>query len=297
MSTAFAHVLAGIAWTPQIRGILAVLVGVVVLMGSIYLLLMTNLASRLGFLIALAAFFGWMTIHGLTWWLYPPGNGPAGRIPAWELKEIVYGDVSQARTGEVHDLDSSNLPDPADLKEMTPEELEQLSEQESGDLNEWTLLPEGEASRGEAQTAVDAYLLEGNVAGLSTPDTYVYRYAFETGGKPERESDGVWDRVSNRITNTLRITNPPHFAVVQFQRAVPVEPVAGEAPPTPEPQPGSQVITAVLERDIGQRRVPAALLTVGSASMLGLLCAMLHKRDQRVAEHRAAPLPETTGSG
>ena len=46
-------VLAGIAWDPQVRGILSVLVGVLVLMGSIYLLLATNLASRLGFLLAL----------------------------------------------------------------------------------------------------------------------------------------------------------------------------------------------------------------------------------------------------
>ena len=55
--------LAGIAWDPQIRGILSVLVGVVVLMGSVYLLLATNVASRLGFLLALAAIFGWMTIR------------------------------------------------------------------------------------------------------------------------------------------------------------------------------------------------------------------------------------------
>ena len=37
------HLLAGIAWDPQIRGFLAVAVGVVVLMGSVYLLLVTNL--------------------------------------------------------------------------------------------------------------------------------------------------------------------------------------------------------------------------------------------------------------
>ena len=40
------HLLAGIAWDPQIRGFLAVLVGVVVLMGSIYLLLSTNIGAR-----------------------------------------------------------------------------------------------------------------------------------------------------------------------------------------------------------------------------------------------------------
>src|SRR3546814_20850447 len=44
------HTLAGIAWDPQIRGFLATAVGVVVLMGSVYLLVGTNLGSRPGLL-------------------------------------------------------------------------------------------------------------------------------------------------------------------------------------------------------------------------------------------------------
>jgi hypothetical protein len=290
------NTLAGIAWDPQIRGILTVVVAVVVLMGSIYLLLATNIATRLGFLLALAAFFGWMTIHGLVWWLYPPGNGPGGRLAAWEIEEINHGDLDQALLSEAHDLDPSGLPSPEELREMSPEQIEGVSDEHADQLNEWTLLPEGDAARGEAQTTVDAYLGEGTVPGLSTPDTYVYLYAFETGGKPEREGDGLWDRVSNRITNTLRVTHPPHYAIVQLQPAVPQEAVPGQAPPTPEPDEDAQVVTAVLVRDLGERRLPAALTTLASGSMLGLLCVMLHKRDQRVAEHRAAPLPETTGS-
>jgi hypothetical protein len=290
------HTLAGIAWDPQIRGILAVLVGVVVLGGSVYLLLATNVGQRLGILLALAALFGWMTIHGLVWWLYPPGNGPAGRLASWEIEEVNAGDLQVAALSEARDLDASGLPSPDDLADMTPEQIEEISQQDADRLNEWTLLPEGDAARGEAQTTVDAYLAEGSVAGLSTPDTYVYTYAFETGGKPEREGDGIWDRVSNRITNTLRITHPPHYAIVQLQPALEQEEVVGEAPPPPEPDPSAPVISVVLERDLGQRRLPAALITLGSGAMLALLCSLLHKRDQRVAEHRSAPLPVTTGS-
>ena len=51
--------LAGIAWDPQIRGFLATAVGVVVLMGSVYLLVGTNLGSRLGFLISGARSSSW----------------------------------------------------------------------------------------------------------------------------------------------------------------------------------------------------------------------------------------------
>ena len=99
------HVLAGIAWDPQIRGFLAVLVGVVVLLGSIYLLLLTNLGARLGFLLASAAFWGWLFLMGTIWWIY--GNvGMLGEAPHWEVKEILYPGVEQSGIEEVRDLDS-----------------------------------------------------------------------------------------------------------------------------------------------------------------------------------------------
>jgi hypothetical protein len=288
--------LAGIAWDPEIRGILAVLVGVVVLMGSVYLLLGTNVGARLGFLLALAAFFGWITIHALFFWLYPPGQGPAGRIPSWHIEEINHGDLSQASLEEAHDIDTSGLPTPEELAEMEPEEIEQVTEENAELLNEWQLLPEGNAARGEAQTTTDAALAEGIVPGLAATTDYVYLYAFETGGKPDRQGDGAWDRISNRITNSLRITHPPRYAIVQLQPTIEQEEVPGEPPPTPEADEDAQVISVVLVRDLGERRLPAALTTVGSGLIFGLLCAMLHTRDKRVAEHRAAPLPVGTES-
>jgi hypothetical protein len=288
--------LAGISWDPQIRGILSVLVGVAVLMGSVYLLLATNLATRLGFLLSLAAVFAWLTIHGTVWWLYPPGTGPAGRPPSWEVTEIVYGDLSNSMLDKAHDLDTSGLPSPADVDEMTPEQVAGISDEHADELNEWTLLPASDASRGEAQTAVDAVLAEGAVPGLEDATTRVFTYTFETGGKPERESDSVIDRVTNRITNTARITNPPHYAIVEMKPAVdPGEPEPGEPAAVPEADEDAQTISVVLERDIGQRRLPAALIATGSGMIFGLLCVMLHKRDRRVAAHRSAPAPAAAG--
>jgi hypothetical protein len=288
------HTFAGIAWDPQIRGILTVVVGVTVLMGSVYLLLSTNLAARLGFLLSLAAVFGWLTIHGITWWIYPPGNGPAGRIPSWHIEEINHGDLQQAQLGKAHDLDPSQLPSPEKLREMTPEEVEQVNDEEADLLNEWRLLPEGNAARGEAQTTIDAALATGIIGGIGDTTDYVYLYAFDTGGKPGRKSDGMWDRVANTITNSLMIKSPTHYAIVQLQPTVDQEAQPGQPPPTPKANESASVISVVLTRDLGQRRLPAALVTVGSASTFGLLCMMLHQRDRRVREHRAAPLPATT---
>ena len=287
--------LAGIAFDPQIRGILVVLVGVAVLIGSVYLLLATNVAHRLGFLLVLTALFGWMTIHGLVWWLYPPGQGPIGKLPSWQVEEINYADLSQALLDEAHDIDTSNLPSTEEVDDATPEEIEQINEQFADDLSGWELLAAADAARGEAQTTADAELAEGVVPGLEETTSYVHRYVLETGGKPQRDGDGVWDRITNKIGNTLRITSPPHYAIVQVQPATEQVVEPGEPPPPPEADPDAEIISFVMVRDLGERRLPAALLTLGSGLTFALLCVMLHQRDRVVAEHRSAPLPAPTG--
>jgi hypothetical protein len=48
--------LLAINWEPELRGVLTVIIGTAVWMGSIYLILGTNLGARLGFLVT---FTGW----------------------------------------------------------------------------------------------------------------------------------------------------------------------------------------------------------------------------------------------
>ncbi len=107
-------VLAGIAFDNEIRGILVVMTGTIVLMGSVWLLLVTNTGTRLGSMIALAGLFGWFTIMGITWWLY--GIGWQGERPSWEIEEINFGDISQASVGEADELPPpESFPDAIDL--------------------------------------------------------------------------------------------------------------------------------------------------------------------------------------
>lgn len=63
----------------------------VVFFGSGYLLLYTNLGKRLGFLIAGAGVFGWLTINGLLFVLFTSlGPRPASveGLNAWEIRLI-----------------------------------------------------------------------------------------------------------------------------------------------------------------------------------------------------------------
>ena len=102
----FLHIVAGIGWDPEIRGALTVLVGSLVLFGSVWLILNTNLGNRLGTLIALAGFFGWMLVMGIVWWIY--GIGLTGDSPTWEPKEIIYGDLSESES-DVQRLGSDQI--------------------------------------------------------------------------------------------------------------------------------------------------------------------------------------------
>ncbi len=71
--------LLAVGWEPEIRGALVVIIGAVALMGSVYLILGTNMGARLGLLVALAGLFGWMATMGAVWWTY--GIGLQGRQP------------------------------------------------------------------------------------------------------------------------------------------------------------------------------------------------------------------------
>ncbi|MFB0902083.1 MAG: hypothetical protein QMB08_07465 [Acidimicrobiales bacterium] len=106
-------IIAGLGWDPEIRGLLTVALGLAVLAGSVWLLLVTNTGTRLGSLIALAGFWGWLFVMGIFWWIY--GIGWAGSLPTWEVQDVfidapgaeVEG-LQEAFVGNVDDLPDGN---------------------------------------------------------------------------------------------------------------------------------------------------------------------------------------------
>jgi hypothetical protein len=292
------HTLAGIAWDPQIRGFLATAVGVVVLMGSVYLLLATNVGARLGFLIASAAFFGWMTIMGGVWWVYGT-IGMLGEAPHWEVVETVYPGTQQAATQAAHSLDTSGLPPAEELNDLPPEELAEIQPELEAEIGGWRLLPESNPSFGEAKAAVDEHFAEhpDEELGLETADDYIATYSFERGGKERLDADpSRIDRLVNKFKTTfIQLTHPTRYAIIQVHPVIEQEAEPGQPPPTPEADPDKPVVSVIMQRDLGDVRFPGAMLTIFSGIMFGVLCVQLHRRDQRVAEVRGL-LPATTGS-
>lgn len=241
-----------LAWDPTIRGIIVVAFAVAVLPGSIYLLLGTNLGTRLGFLVAIAGVFGWLTIMASIWTLY--GIGYIGRAPSWEVREAVTSD-----SGE--DTSAAQLAD-------------------ARDLSAWRELPADDPARGEAQAAASAAIAGEEAAlpmGFESDQDYVVIDAFEEGGKKDTFINGI-----------LPGPHPPHYAVIQVERKKEVEVEFGETPPKAEADPTQPVISVVLERDLGNKRLPPALLTLGSLIIFGVTCNVLHRRDKVATAARAA---------
>jgi hypothetical protein len=290
------HLLAGIAWDPQLRGFLAVGVGIVVLPGSVYLVLGTNLGSRLGFLLAASAVFGWCTIMGLTWWVYGT-IGMLGEAPKWVVTEVVYPGTDDAALAEAHTLDTSELPDPEALNALEGAEFDELRDEVEPTLGGWDLLPESNPSFGEAKATVDAYFAEhpDEELDLAGASDYVTAYSFERGGKDSLPDDpSRIDRLALKLKNTFwQVQHPPHYAIVQVHPVIEQETVPGEAPPTPEADPDKPVVSVIMERNLGDVRFPGAMLTIFSGGMFAATILMLHRRDLRVAEVRGL-LPATT---
>lgn len=292
--------IAGIAWDPQLRGFLALAVGVVVLMGSVYLLLGTNLGTRLGFLLGTSAFFGWLTIMGLTWWLYGT-IGMLGEAPSWVVKEVVYASGSTDDSGLLDAdleyaqlLDTSALPPIEEINDLDPAALAALKDEVEPTLNGWQILAESNPSFGEAKATVDEYLVETPVEslGIEGPAYFVNVNSFERGGKIDLpENPTRLDRIGHQLETTFwQVKHPPRYAIIQIRPVIEQEPVPGEPPPIPEGDPTQPVVSVILERDLGDVRFPGAMLTIFAGLMFAVSISMLHRRDLRAAEARGISL-------
>lgn len=167
----------------------------------------------------------------------------------------------------------------SDLAAVAPEMIGEAEGDGLVDFEGWRLLSSGEA--GEAIATADVAIIEST--DFNSSAEFFVLDTFETGGKPERSGDGVWDRVSNEIRNTVVFWHPKRTVVVTVTPVLDKDPVPGQAPPFPEIDPDGQPVSIVMVRDLGDLRLPAAITTVGSLIAFLGLCLMLHVRDLELA--------------
>lgn len=312
-------VLAAIAFDPAIRGVLVVATAVVVLPGSIYLIVSTNTGFRQGFLITIAALAGWCFSMGLIWTMY--GIGLRGEDPSWIEKEVNFNRDNPVATEVVEGLPrTEDLPDPAavyaQLISEDPKIQERIEEAEGegfvpesltqlvtllpdqklkldDELGDWRILPESDARRGDAVAAADATLVTNEAFGDQTAGSYTVHDVFFLGGKEGAEpetiagEDSLLARAWNRISTTLQLKNPPLYAAVTVQKNVPQSVAPGEAPPPPVVDENAAIVTVVMERNLGNRRLIPALFTIFTGVIFAVAAWMLHSRDRLAMQTRA----------
>ncbi len=91
-------------WNPYLKGALIAVLSIGLFVGAAYLLLYTNVGSRLGFLLTAAASFGFMTVLTMFWITGQFPNGPLGEEVGWPVENVV-SDLDDSQIEEVRQLD------------------------------------------------------------------------------------------------------------------------------------------------------------------------------------------------
>jgi hypothetical protein len=261
--------LLAIGWEPELRGILTVIIGVVALCGTVYLILATNLGARLGFLVALTGLAGWMMLMGMVWWIY--GIGLRGPDPSWDPVpgQTILQDVGALRAAGIIETD------PGIPEDATPAE--------SADAVSAYLLDRGyialdpaDPAFGQAQAAADEFIVGEEAFG---PGGFVITEVFDIGGESYPKINDTLDFLAFR--------HEPHYVVVEARPLEPVRTEPGRAPATPQIDEDQQVQYVYMIRDLGARRQPATVLTIGGGLIFLALCYLLHRRDRVLAQNLA----------
>ena len=257
-----------INWQPQLRGYTVVIISVVVLIGGTYLVVGTNLGARLGFLVVLAGLFGWMAAMGAIWWTY--GIGLKGREPSW--KEAAPATI--IRDGELLQT-VGILEQPFKLVDSPTQNADVVAAAlvEEG----WRKLDEADPQRGQAVASSDEILI--NQAEEFAAGEFVSVAVFDKGGDR-------WPKI-NESLDFIAFFHEPRYALVEVAPVVPQRVEPGRAPARPKIDETQERRYVHMVRDLGNKRQPAMLITLGSLLVFVILCWLLHRRDLILRENLA----------
>ncbi len=279
---AIAGLLAEFSWDPQVRGMVIVMAAVVILPGSVFLIMGTNVGARMGFLVAVAGLSGFCMLLGMLWTFN--AGGLVGRTPSWAPAEVVTG------------------PPGASISEGT----EGLPLKVGGAPSTgWRELPQGDPVRGDATAAADKLLApdtseapEGQEKSppkfappFGSATDYVQVAAYQKGGSQE----GVWFKIRNhRFYKSGPWYNPVGWFRTPANRVVitvqKTAPKLNEEDLTEAPKPDQSVPpqTLVLQRDRGSLRFPPAMFSLFWLVVFAVTTWSMHQRDKEIMAKKAA---------
>lgn len=261
--------LLAINWEPTLRGIIVVITMAVALIGGTYLIVGSNLGARLGILVILGGFFGWMAIMGAIWWTY--GIGLKGAEPTWQPAEpaTIVRDARLLQSAEIVAGPVQQGATPVETAANVATALE---------ADGWVRLEESDPQRGQAVASSDVILI--NEAGEFDAGEFVSVAVYERGG--ER-----WPKI-NETLDFFAFFHEPRYALVEVAPVVPQRVEPGRAPARPKIDEAQERRYVHMIRDLGNKRQPAMFITLGSTLIFLILCWMLHRRDLILRQNLAA---------
>ncbi|MEK9837928.1 MAG: hypothetical protein ACPHO9_06585 [Ilumatobacteraceae bacterium] len=261
--------LLAVNWEPELRGLLTVVLGLIAFMGSVYLILGTNLGARLGFLVALTGLAGWMALMGAIWWIY--GIGLKGEDPSWHQvpgRTVIQDPKGLYQAGVFEQRLTVNPDAPLDV--VADGIVDQFVDEG------WSVVPDTDPAFGQAESAATVFLEE---EGAFAPGEFDVTHVYEIGGEAYPKIFGL------DALDQVAFFHKPYYTVVEVAPYVPLRDEPGRAPSKPEIDTSRERQYVYMIRDLGSRREPAALITIGSTIVFLALCWMLHRRDRFVAEN------------
>jgi len=246
-------------WYPTILGILVVVAAIVLFMGSVYVLLGTNVGARLGFLITFTSLMGFLMILSVLWLTTAsPLESPKGRVAAWSVVENV-SDLSKAKTTAVHGVntkanrasatDASNVAAAVDAALIT-----------------------------KVSTPTITYTPNDNrFAKFDQITDFMVLQTWTVGGS----SPQFWKGEVNHATK---------YAVIEYCKTAPQTQTFGLPPLPPECASGADAQRGyiVAQYDYGTLRLPPFIVLVITGVLFGLGLLMLHWREKDEHEAKAA---------
>jgi hypothetical protein len=210
-----------------------------------------------------------MMLMGATWWIY--GIGLRGPDPTWQPVpgKTVLQDTDALRSAGILDR-AADIPDDATF----PEEAALVGEilLDEGYI---TLDPASPAF-GQAQATASVFIEEeeafaaGEYAITDIYDIGGERYP-KIAGRDELDFFAFWHK--------------PHYVVVEAAPYVQVRTEEGRAPVSPTIDDNRQRQYVYMVRDLGARRQPAVVLTIGGGAIFFALCYLLHRRERILQEN------------
>jgi hypothetical protein len=283
----FSVLAATFTWDPFIRGVVILVLFIVLLPGSVYLVLSTDVGARLGFLLMAAGMSGMLCLLAILW-IPLASTADVGRPNSWKPLEVLTGDyakqitVKSAASLPVDNLASTKAPT-KDLKTRHWYWPLQTCSDSGWHKIDPSLIndPESEADKVLVANTAASSVGPALTSPFSAATDYVYVDGFQIG-----QNGGCLFAVS-RHKIYMPLARGAHIVVLRVKPTLPVLNLGG-APPAAQPDPNGAYTYVVMERNLGSVRQPQALLAISMGITFLVICYVLHTRDKEKEQAEAA---------